>query len=96
MTMNHDSATDIRRRITQKNGGIGGRASVLRSTDRPVSSPVRWLAYLALALAAAWTVLYAVPAFGGLLAATAIGLGLLITLPWAVVTAGVRMAERAE
>lgn len=96
MTMNHDSATDIRRRITQKNGGIGGRASVLRSTDRPVSSPVRWLAYLALALAAAWTVVYAVPAFGGLLVASALGLGAFVAVPWAVISLGVRMAERAE
>lgn len=96
MTMNHDSATDVRRRITQKNGGIGGRASVSRSTSRSTSSAARWLAYLALALAAAWTVLYAVPAFGGLLAATAIGLGLLMAVPWAVVTAGVRLTERIE
>ena len=96
MTMNYDSAADVERRITNRNGGIDTRSGLPRPTERPASSPVRWLFYLALALAAAWVVIYGVPAFGGLLAATAVGLGVLMAVPWAVITAGVRMAERIE
>ncbi|WP_160134704.1 hypothetical protein [Halococcus salsus] len=94
--MNHDVFAPTGRRITPTNTRSGTHADLDDGASRPTALVARLLVGLVLALAAVWLVAYALPAFGGLLAATVVGFVGLWAVPWLVVSGVVRAIEAGE
>jgi hypothetical protein len=92
-TMNDDSFVDAGRRIARQNEWSFGASGTREAAEHAASLAARWLLSLTVGLAVAWTVIVAVPAFSGLLAAAVVGYGLLWLVPWLVVTGVVRVLE---
>ncbi len=93
--MNYDSVTDAGRRIARTNERVFGIDRKGQAVD-VASLAARLLISLMAGLMAAWTVVFVVPAFSGMLAATAVGFCLVWLVPWLVVTVVVRALETVE
>lgn len=93
--MNYDSVTDVGRRIARTNERVFGIAGTGQAVDA-ASLAARLLIFLVAGLTVAWTIVFVVPAFSGMLAATAVGFGILWLVPWLVVTVVVRTLESVE
>jgi hypothetical protein len=94
--MNYDGFADAGGRIERSSTDLGGRIPASGSAGPSVTSALRWLARGALALLAVWLVVYGIPAFGGVLAATVVGFVGLWAVPWLVVSGVVRAIEAVE
>ncbi|WP_154020004.1 hypothetical protein [Halococcus sediminicola] len=91
--MNYDSSADAGRAVLHRNGRAGARARRGRTAERATMLAAAVLAALTFGFVALWFAV-SLPALAWLFAASVVGFGSLVVVPWLVVTGVVRAIER--